>query len=321
MKTRIVKNNTKDKTENEGSNRLKHRDEFIKNYIESVESWGHEIDKILNLDDEVLSFASDKYLRLSSQLLEKESSQIIAATDARRLNYFVEKIDIKKFEKRKKLYEKLLIYELELMNNYFKKFIAELDEIVTIPYQKIDDDYRDHSDISENVNVILLHIQFLVTTTRSNTLDKMLDRFNYDYDKSIDVLKEEIKGDCDSRFEFLFLLIKVLKNGNALAKEKEKLYKQFRQGKNLDKEKEIKYQKVAGLIKTFELYFQKIAGAQKKACEIANVNEFSFSAWLNRKNNEEKRANHKKFLGWVGDVSPTDFNNYKIEINRYLNNS
>ncbi len=319
VEKRFVKNITKVEVEKNISDGTQQREEIVGNSRNMLLNWIGEMNKIVNFDDEVLRFTSDKYNRLTSQLLEKELLEIISFTDAKRLNYFIENIDVKKFEKRKKLHAKLLIYELDLINKYFLKFIAELTEIIKIPEERISAEFRHISDISDNINVILLHIQFMLSITTSKTLDKMMDRFNYDYDKSLKVLKEEIKNDCDNRFEFLFLLTKVLKNGNALAIEKEKLYNQFRKGKGLSKEKDLKYRKIAGIIKTFELFYPNIAGVQKKACAIVKENESSFSRWLNNKNTKGERRNYANYIEWTKNISPSDFHNYRNEINTYLN--
>lgn len=66
--------------------------------------------------------------------------------------------------------------------------------------------------------------------------------------------------------------------GNSIEKRKNSNYK--------------KYQRVAKFIVIFQVYLPFIVGAQRKACDLAGVNEASFSSWKN------KKQNFDKFLEW-----------------------
>lgn len=71
-----------------------------------------------------------------------------------------------------------------------------------------------------------------------------------------------------------------------------------------------KYQRVAKFIAIFQVYLPFIVGAQRKACDLAGVNEASFSSWKNKKQNFEK------FLEWqkIESIPENEIEEIKNEI-------
>ena len=73
-----------------------------------------------------------------------------------------------------------------------------------------------------------------------------------------------------------------------------------------------KYKKVAQYMAVFEIYNTFLTGPQRKACELAGVNEASFSSWKN------KKGNHNKFLEWKKGIDEKSLKTLKLEIQRKL---
>lgn len=88
--------------------------------------------------------------------------------------------------------------------------------------------------------------------------------------------------------------------GNPIEKRKNSNYK--------------KYQRVAKFIAIFQVYLPFIVGTQRKACDLAGVNEASFSSWKN------KKQNFDKFLEWqnIESISENEIEEIKNEIRNRL---
>jgi len=73
-----------------------------------------------------------------------------------------------------------------------------------------------------------------------------------------------------------------------------------------------KYKKVAQYMAVLEKYLTFLPGHQRKACELAGVNEASFSSWKN------KRGNYQKFLEWKKGMDEKSMVALKLELQRKL---
>ena len=73
-----------------------------------------------------------------------------------------------------------------------------------------------------------------------------------------------------------------------------------------------KYKKVAQYMAALEKYLTFLPGHQRKACELAGVNEASFSSSKN------KRGNYEKFLNWKMGIDEASLNNVKLELQNRL---
>jgi hypothetical protein len=73
-----------------------------------------------------------------------------------------------------------------------------------------------------------------------------------------------------------------------------------------------KYKKVAQYMAVLEKYSTFLTGHQRKACELAGVNEASFSSWKN------KRGNYEKFLEWRKGIGQSTLDELTNELRRRL---
>lgn len=73
-----------------------------------------------------------------------------------------------------------------------------------------------------------------------------------------------------------------------------------------------KYKMVAQYMVVLERYLSFLTGHQKRACELAGVNEASFSSWKN------KRANFDKFLNWKKEIDQRTEEKLKQELQTKL---
>lgn len=87
-------------------------------------------------------------------------------------------------------------------------------------------------------------------------------------------------------------------------------------GNSLEKRKSgnlSKYRNAAKLIKVMEDEFRYINGVQKKACDMTNCNDKSFSRWINASN-----TNNSLYHAWKNSIKDEERDILMEQINRYL---
>lgn len=89
-------------------------------------------------------------------------------------------------------------------------------------------------------------------------------------------------------------------------------------GNSLEKRKSgnlSKYMNAAKLIKMMEDEFKYLSGVQKKACELANCDDKSFSNWINASS-----KNNALFNEWKNSVEDNERVKLREQINKYIKN-
>jgi len=175
-----------------------------------------------------------------------------------------------------------------------------------IDYVKIPNDHPvDYTGFTDNLVIVLLYTFFLESNARSEyCFDKYFDRFDFNYD--IDI--KTIKGEIDSEIIKVFIFNKVSTfnlEGTLTIEKVERLIKNFGSGRQLLPTKETKYKLVAEYITIMEKHFNLFTGIQRIACELAEVNPYSFSAWKNAKNKAGKKANLDTYQKWTKEKIPS----------------